>query len=91
MGKIILEFDGIEEQEEAKLALNGALWYSAIHELDQKLRSHIKHSIPFLHTSTLHTSSPTNPTMDPQEIEQQVLERVREELHDILSKHELTL
>jgi hypothetical protein len=90
MGKIILEFDGIEEQEEAKLALNGVSWYSAMHELDQKLRSHIKYSTPFLHTSTLCTSTPINPT-DLQEIEQQVLERVREELHDTLSQYELTL
>jgi uncharacterized membrane protein YheB (UPF0754 family) len=90
MGKIILEFDGIEEQEEAKLALNGVLWYSAMHELDQKLRSSIKHSIPLLHTSTLCTSTPIHPT-DLQEIEEQVLERIREELHTILSQYELTL
>ena len=38
MGKIILEFDSIEESIEARNALDGTKW-----DLDQKLRAMVKH------------------------------------------------
>ena len=39
MGKIILEFDSIEESVEARNALDGSKWKIAMWDLDQKLRS----------------------------------------------------
>jgi hypothetical protein len=43
MAKIILEFDSIEEFEEAVTAINAGKWKSAMFELDQKLRSTTKY------------------------------------------------
>lgn len=39
MGKIILEFDSVEESIEAKNALDGTKWKIAMWDLDQKLRA----------------------------------------------------
>ena len=44
MSKIILEFDGIEEAGDARTALDGYKWKIAMWELDQWLRSQIKHA-----------------------------------------------
>jgi hypothetical protein len=44
MGKIILEFDSIEEQEEVLSAINGSKWKNAFWELDQYYRSKYKYS-----------------------------------------------
>jgi hypothetical protein len=44
MGKIILEFDSIEEQDEARSALNGSKWKIALWELDNHYRSIYKYS-----------------------------------------------
>lgn len=43
MGKIILEFDSIEESEEAKTALQAEDWKQAMWAVDQKLRSIVKY------------------------------------------------
>ena len=43
MGKIILEFDSVEEYIEAKNALDGTKWKIAMWDLDQKLRTVSKH------------------------------------------------
>jgi hypothetical protein len=42
MSKIILEFDGIEEADDARTALDGVKWKIAMWDLDQWLRSQIK-------------------------------------------------
>lgn len=44
MSKIVLEFDGIEEAEEARTALDGIQWKHSMWELDQWLRSQIKYA-----------------------------------------------
>jgi len=44
MGKIILEFDSIEEQEEARSAIDGTKWKNVIWELDQHYRAKYKYS-----------------------------------------------
>jgi hypothetical protein len=44
MGKIILEFDNIEERDDAVCAINGIRWKSTLWELDQHYRSIAKHS-----------------------------------------------
>ena len=43
MGKIILEFDSVEESIEARNALDGTKWKIAMWDLDQKLRTVSKH------------------------------------------------
>ena len=48
MSKIIFEFDGIEEQQEARDAMNGTLWKISMYDLDQKLRGTTKHGSSIL-------------------------------------------
>jgi hypothetical protein len=43
MGKIILEFDSIEESEEAKTAFQAGDWKQAMWAVDQRLRSIVKY------------------------------------------------
>lgn len=43
MGKITLEFDSIEEKDDALDALNGSMYKHSMYELDQYLRSQLKH------------------------------------------------
>ena len=40
MGKIILEFDSIEEQDDARMALDGIKWKVAMWELHHHLVHH---------------------------------------------------
>ena len=44
MSKIVLEFDGIEEADDARTALDGIKWKISMWELDQWLRSQIKYA-----------------------------------------------
>ena len=44
MAKITLEFDSIEEQDEAQTAINASKWKGAMWELDQYYRSIYKYS-----------------------------------------------
>ncbi len=44
MGKIILEFDGVEEAGDARAALDGYKWQLAVWDLDQHLRSELKYN-----------------------------------------------
>ena len=44
MSKIILEFDGIEEADDARTTLDGVKWKIAMWEMDQWLRSQTKHA-----------------------------------------------
>ena len=43
MGKVILEFDSVEEQDDIKSALDGYKWRLAMWDLDQELRKTTKH------------------------------------------------
>jgi len=44
MGKIILEFDSIEEAEDARTAIDGWKYKLTLWDLDQELRSRIKYA-----------------------------------------------
>lgn len=44
MSKIVLEFDGIEEADDARTALDGIKWKISMWELNQWLRSQTKYS-----------------------------------------------
>jgi hypothetical protein len=80
MAKIILEFDSIEEFEEAVTAINAGKWKSAMFELDQKLRSTTKYGQSIIE----HNKQATN-----QEIE--TVEAVRELIKNILDDYQLSI
>lgn len=43
MGKVILEFDSIEEQEDIRTAIDGYKWKLSMWDLDQHLRGIVKY------------------------------------------------
>ena len=77
MGKIILEFDSIEEQYDARVALDGSKWKLAMWDLDQKLRSATKYGVI------------DNKEATPEE--QDMADKVREFIRDILNDYNLNL
>ena len=77
MGKIILEFDSIEEQDDARMALDGVKWKVAMWDLDQLLRSVTKYG-------TFDGREATG-------AEQSMAEALREHIRDILNESNLNL
>jgi hypothetical protein len=77
MGKIILEFDSIEEQDDARMALDGVKWKVAMWDLDQLLRSATKYG-------TFDGREATG-------AEQDMAEALREYIRDILNESNLNL
>jgi phage baseplate assembly protein W len=77
MGKIILEFDSVEEQDDARMALDGVKWKVAMWELDQQLRSVTKYG--------------TFDGREATEAEQHMAETLRESIRDILRESNLNL
>jgi len=43
MGKIILEFDSVEERDDARAALDAYEWKGAVWDIDQELRKIVKY------------------------------------------------
>lgn len=80
MGKIILEFDSVEENDSARVALDGWKWKNAMWELDQKLRN-----------TTKYAQSVINSKSEADEFEQDVAEKYRDILREILSSNGLQL
>jgi len=81
MGKVILEFDSLEESQDARVALDGYKWKMAMWDLDQILRSTVKHGVGIL-DSTKNQATDT-------EIE--VADKLREEIRDLLNSYGLNL
>ena len=77
MGKVILEFDSIEEQDDARSALDGYKWKMAMWDLDQTLRGTTKHGI-------FNNREATG-------AEQEMAERLRDGIREILSEYNLNL
>jgi len=77
MGKVILEFDSIEEQDDARAALDGYKWKLAMWDLDQLLRGTTKHGI-------FNNKEATG-------AEQDMAEKLRESIREILSEYNLNL
>ena len=77
MGKIILEFDSIEEADDAKTALQAGDWKMAVWDIDQYLRGITRHS-------SLDGREAT-------ELEVEFADKMREELRDILNVWNLKL
>ena len=79
MGKIILEFDSIEESIEARNALNGTKWKIAMWDLDQKLRAMVKHGYAMYGNRELTDE------------EHKMAQEIRDELNKILNQANLDL
>ena len=80
MSKIILEFDGIEEADDARTALDGYKWKLAMWDLDQLLRSTTKYDVSLLK----HNEQAS-------EAEYEVAGKLREEIRRILEGYNLNL
>jgi hypothetical protein len=78
--KVILEFDGDEEQEDLQTALDGHKWKSAMGKLDQLLRGTTKYGTSFLLPSGIAS-----------EQERALAEAVRESIREILKQYNLNL
>ena len=80
MGKVNLEFDSVEESQDARVALDAMKWKMSMWDLDQKLRTVTKHGIKF---------SSNNQEATSEEID--FADKVREEIRDILNGYGLNL
>lgn len=80
MGKIIIEFDSVEESQDARVALDAMKWKMAMWDLDQILRSTVKHGV-----------SITNQSKEASGEEMDVADKIREEIRDILNGYGLNL
>jgi len=79
MGKIILEFDSIEESVEARAALDGTKWKLAMWDLDQKLRLVTRNDVSMFGN------------YEASEEEFKVAQEIRDEIRRILSKFNLDM
>jgi hypothetical protein len=77
MGKIILEFDSFEEQDDARMALDGYKWKVAMWDLDQELRSVTKYG-------TFNGREATGE-------EQNMAESLRDSIREVLNRSNLNL
>ena len=77
--KVIIEYE-FEEQDDARVALDGYKWKNAMWELDQLLRSTTKYGI-----------SISNKLKEATGAEQDIADKVREAIRDILNEHNLNL
>jgi hypothetical protein len=78
--KITLEFDGIEEQDDVRTALDGYKWKLAMWDLDQGLRS-----------TTKYGTSIINHGQEATEEELEVAEKLREMIRRVLEEYNLNL
>ena len=80
MGKIILEFDSVEEKDDARTALDGYKWKIAMWDLDQTLRSTTKHGASMFDKSKEATGA-----------EQDIAQKLRDVIRELLSEYNLDL
>ena len=80
MGKIILEFDSIEESQDARVALDAMRWKIAMWDLDQLLRSTTKHGSSIINPNNLASGE-----------EVDYADKIRELIRDILADTGLNL
>ena len=80
MGKIILEFDSVEESHDARVAMDAMRWKMAVWDLDQKLRSVVKYGTSISDNSKEATSE-----------ERDIADKLRDELRIILNGYNLNL
>ena len=75
--KITLEFDSIEEKDDARVALDGYKWKNAMWELDQLLRSATKYDSFERREATSE--------------EQDMAQKLRDAIREILNEYNLNL
>lgn len=80
MGKIIIEFDSVEESHDARVALDAMKWKMAMWDLDQKLRSTTKYAVSVIHRESV-----------ADEAERDIADKYREMLREILHDYNLNL
>jgi len=80
MAKIILEFDALEDAQDARTALDGWKWKSVIWDLDQLLRSTTKHGVSIL-----------DPKKEASSEEVEIAHKIREEIREMLTNSGLNL
>ena len=80
MGKVIIEFDTTEEATDIRDALDGYKWRLAIYDLHQKLRDTTKYGVSLINTKQVASGE-----------EQNVVEKVRELIKEILSDYNLKI
>ena len=80
MGKIILEFDSLEESQDARVAMDAMKWKMSMWDLDQQLRGTTKYGASIFDSSK---------TADEREME--IAEKYREIIRDILNNYGLVL
>ena len=80
MAKIILEFDSVEELQDARTALDAMNWKSSMWDLDQKFRNTTKHGMSVLALNK-----------EASDIEVEVAEKYREVIREILERYSLYL
>jgi len=80
MAKIILEFDALEDAQDARTALDGWKWKMIVWDLDQLLRSTTKHGVS-LFDSQKEASS--------EEVE--IAHKIRDEIRAMLTDSGLNL
>jgi hypothetical protein len=78
--KVMIEYDGSEEQEEIQVALDGYKWKNAMWELDQRLRETTKYGRSIFLNDVNST-----------EIERKVAEKLREFIRETLTDYNLKL
>ena len=78
--KITIEFDGNEEENDARTALDGYKWKLAMWDLDQKLRSIVKYQNSIINH---------NQTASSEEME--TADKIREEIRRLLENYNLSL
>jgi hypothetical protein len=74
MGKVTIEFDSAEEQEDIQSAINGYKWKLSVWDIDQHLRGIEKYNIG-----------------DPTDKELELVEKLREEVRNILHGYGLIM
>ena len=75
--KVTIEFDGDEEQEDLRTALDGYKWKLAMWDLDQKLRATTKYDCGIISDK------------EATETEKEVAEKLREFIRELLSDYNL--
>lgn len=75
--KVIIEFDGNEEQEDLRTALDGYKWKLAMWDLDQKLRRTTKYDYGIISDGSAI------------ETEREIAEKLREFIREILNDYNL--
>lgn len=78
--KILLEFDGEKEVDDALNAINDPNWKSVVWSLNQELR-----------TTTKHDSSILDRSKEASDLEIEIIENIREKLFEMLEENNLSL